>query len=150
MSINQLISHSIKRIKTPKYRAYKILIFIHNYNYRFLYKIKHSPQILVLPPLNDVRSPINRMALLGGGIILLINLDSLISLGGDHPGAGHVEGDAEYSSLAVHGARLNGCLESLEVVASSPVPEVHCTIISSGDEHSVLVDSQTVNDGVVS
>ena len=41
-------------------------------------------------------------------------------------------------------------LESLEVVASLPIPEVHCPIICSRNHHSVGVGSKTIDNGVVS
>ena len=41
-------------------------------------------------------------------------------------------------------------LESLEVVASLPIPEVHCPIICSRNHHSVGIGSKTIDNGVVS
>ena len=41
-------------------------------------------------------------------------------------------------------------LESLEVVAGLPIPEVHCPIICSRNHHSVSVGSKTIDNGVVS
>ena len=56
----------------------------------------------------------------------------------------------EYSSLAVQRAWLHRCLESLEVVSSLPVPEVHGAVVCPTHQHPVAVHCQAVHDGIVS
>ena len=48
-----------------------------------------------------------------------------------------------------NGARLDGRLRPLEVVARFPVPEVKRTVVGARHQNTVAVDGQAVDDGVV-
>ena len=41
-------------------------------------------------------------------------------------------------------------LESLEIVSRLPVPEIHCSIISTGHHHSISIGSKAVDNGIMS
>jgi len=87
--------------------------------------------------------------LLAGLVVLLVHLDGLVRLGGDQPSARLVEAHGENARLAVHGARLDGCLEALEVVAGAPVPEEHGAVVAARDEHAIIVGRHAVDNGRV-
>jgi hypothetical protein len=100
-------------------------------------------------PLEDLRLPVDGVRLLGGGVVLLVDLDRLVRLAGDEPRAGVVELHLENARLRVQRAGLDGRLEPLEVVPGPPVPEEHRPVVRARHHHPVRVDSETVDDCVV-
>lgn len=89
------------------------------------------------------------MRLLAGLVVLAVDLDGLVGLGGDQTRSGIVEDHGEDSGFAVHRARLYGGLEALEVVAGAPVPQVHRSVVTAGHQNTFWVDRHAVDDGVV-
>lgn len=84
-----------------------------------------------------------------GLFVLLVDLDGLVRFGGDEAATRLVEAKGVHAGLAVHGARLDGRLRPLEVVARFPVPEVKRTVVGARHQNTVAVDGQAVDDGVV-
>lgn len=111
-------------------------------------QIRSTPRS-ILPPLQNLRPPVDRMRLLRGFVVFLVDLDRLVRLGRDESRSGHVERHRKDARLAVHRAGLDGGLESLEVVPGAPVPEEHGPVVASGHEHTLRVDGHRVNDRIV-
>ena len=80
--------------------------------YKFIYTFgSTSAETSIPPPLQDVGLPVDGVALLGGGVVLLVHLDGLVRLAGDEPGAGVVVRHGEDAGLGVERAGLDGRLE---------------------------------------
>merc|ERR1719186_1400047 len=117
-----------------------------------MFYVKNSsnfPPKLISPSLEDLWLPVDRVGVLRGGRVLLVDLEGLVGLAGDETGARLVEAHLEDSRLRVEGSRLYWSLEPLEVVARLPVPEVHGPVVRTGHQHPVSVHGQAVHDGVV-
>lgn len=111
--------------------------------------IPSSNTLLVPVTLEDVRTPVQRMRLFGGLLVLLVELDGLVRFGGDQSSAAHVEAHREDAVLRVDTARLRRDLGALEIVAGLPVPEEHRAVVAARDEHIVRVARQAVDDRIV-
>ena len=93
--------------------------------------------------------PVDWMRLFRGFIIFFVNLNCFVSFSSNKPGTTLVKWQSKNSSFTVHGTRLDWSLSPLEVVTGFPIPEVKASIICSRNQNIVLIDSQTINDGIV-
>lgn len=84
------------------------------------------------------------MGLGRGGLVLFVDLDGLVTLGGDHAEGAPVELDVEDACLARQGPRLHLGLDLLKVVPAFPVKEVQGAIVCTTNQHIVCVKSQRV------
>ena len=62
-------------------------------------------------------------------LILLVDLDGLVALGGEESGVRLVECAREDGVLRLQGPRLNAALDRLELVPGAPVPEVQLPVV---------------------
>lgn len=104
---------------------------------------------LVLPPLDDLRPPVDGVRFLRGGVVLTVYLDGLVGFGREQARARAVEGEREDAGLRVHGTGLHGRLQALEVVPRAPVPQKHGAVVAAARQHALVVHGQAVDDGVV-
>ena len=89
------------------------------------------------------------MRLLSGRLVLLVQLDGLVGFAGDQTSAGLIKGHGEDTRFRIEGAGLYGGLESLEVVACPPVPQVQRPVVGARDQDAVGVDGHAVHDRIV-
>lgn len=89
------------------------------------------------------------MRLLAALVVLLVDLDGLVGFGRDQTRSRVVERHREDAGFGVHGARLDGGLQALEVVAGPPVPEMHRSVVAARDQNALGVHGHAVDDRVV-
>lgn len=63
-------------------------------------------------------------------VVLFVHLDGLVGLGRDQPALRVVEHAGEDPRFAVQRAGLHGGVDTLEVVARPPVPQVNGAVVS--------------------
>mmetsp|Transcript_81522 Transcript_81522/g.239392 ORF Transcript_81522/g.239392 Transcript_81522/m.239392 type:complete len:202 (+) Transcript_81522:114-719(+) len=93
------------------------------------------------------------MSLRCGVRVLPVDLDRLVTLGGDQTAPALVESHIEDTILGTHAAGLRDGLEALELVAAAPVPEVEVAVVRPRhqDRRASLrfADGARVDDGPV-